>query len=204
MIIYSLGTQCATRPFYLPGVPVSSTEHEAAVGAGGEQFAACSGAPKRSSRLVDVKSIVFKVGSGKSAGEVKSSVEVFPSSTLAARNFAAGGSARGRSCIVKLLPRLLGERAASRVELKGMTVSKLAVPQSSASHAFGLRLRVSLIGKGLNSTRSAPEIYIDSLTLLAGPAEVALTALQLGGPPSPSIDSRLFKLLAERARSHAA
>jgi hypothetical protein len=186
----------------VPGAVVSSQEREsAAPSSEGVRFAICAGAVNPNRRIVNVKSPTFKIGRGTEATQLKSSVEVMPSATLAARNFAAVRSARGHACLARLLPQVLGGTAARRARFGPATTSILADPLPSGEEALGVRVTTSLTGVVAGKETRVP-VYLDIFEILAGPAEVSLAATSVSQPANSATERRLLSLLYGRAQAH--
>jgi hypothetical protein len=93
----------------VPDAVVRSVERESGLPSREDvKFSSCAGGVSPERRVVDVKSVSLQVGQGLQGTQVNSSVEVFPTAGLAAHNFAAARSSRGRACLMRLLPQVLG------------------------------------------------------------------------------------------------
>jgi hypothetical protein len=190
------------QPGDLPGATARKAGGEAPPpSAGGEEFAHCAGAPSPTLRVADVRSPTF--GSrAMPGGQIKSSVEVMPSAALARETFTAAVSSRGRACLSKLLPALLGRRTGAAVTISHTTISTLPTGLP-AGQSFGYRIRLSLGAKRPSKSTRKLAVYVDVFELLHGPAEVGLTDSSPLRPPPSSLEVRVLKALAERARAHS-
>jgi hypothetical protein len=186
----------------MPGAVVRSQERES--GAPSQEsirFARCAGAVNPDSRVVDVKSATFRIGQGTEPTQMKSSVEVMPSAALAAHNFATLRSAPGHSCLVRVLPQVLagtGARSARFGPAKTAFLPDLLPP---GEQNFGLRVTTSLTASVAGKQTRLP-VYLDIFEILAGPAEVSLTATSVSQPASSATERRLLSLLYSRAQAH--
>jgi hypothetical protein len=185
----------------VPGAVVRSQERESgAPSQEGVRFARCAGAVNPNRRIVNVKSPTY-VERGGEPTQLKSSVEVMPSATLAARNYAAVRTARGHACLVRVLPLVLGGATARSGGFGPATISFLPDLLPSGEESFGVRVTTSrttiLAGK-----QTRVPVYLDIFEILAGPAEVGLSATSLSQPPSSTTERRLLSLLYDRAQAH--
>ena len=96
-------------------------------------------------------------------------------------------SAAGAALAAGLASGVLGCGGASTTASSQTATTKAASAPTSTTAK-------SVSSQGIN--RAGALNYAKAVNLRAGDLP--------GGPPSPSIESRLFRLLAERARSHAA
>jgi hypothetical protein len=184
----------------VPGARVSATERESGVPSReGVQFARCAGGVSPTVRISDVKSPKFTTGEGRAAMQVKSSVEVLPSAALAARNFAAVGSARGHACLVRALPEVFG--AAAGGHFGRATISPLPSLLRSERDNFGIRISTSLTSV-VAGKQVRLRVYLDTFEILAGPAEVGMGVTSVSRAPSRATERRLLMLLAKRAEQH--
>jgi hypothetical protein len=185
----------------LPGVVATKPERDAPPpSARDKEFARCAGAPDPGQRVADVRSASFKLGSAL-PGEISSSVEVMPSARLARESFTAAESSRGRSCISKLLPSLLGKTTRAGVSYSHVAITPISPPLKGTG-AFGYEIRVTVIAKRPGGKRVQLPFYVHIFEQLVGPAEVAMTDFAVLHPPSSAIERRVMRLLAARAKSH--
>lgn len=185
----------------VPGAVVRSQEQES--GAPSQEsvrFARCAGAVNPNRRIVDVKSPTF-IERGAEPTQLKSSVEVMPSTTLAARNYAAVRTARGHACLVRVLPLVLGGATARSGGFGPATISFLPDLLPSGKESFGVRVTTSRTTILAGKQTSVP-VYLDIFEILAGPAEIGLSATSLSQPPSSTTERRLLSLLYDRAQAH--
>lgn len=181
----------------IPGASVTRPERlRPAPGPSAREFAHCAGAPEPGRRVLALSSAKLRPGGG-AATQIGSSVEVMPSATLARRTFEAAASARGRSCLVKLLPEVFGRSSSGAPSISHLSIARLPVP-ISAVQSLSYRLSLTLSSKASGATRAVP-LYLDVVEILHGPAEVGLTTLGIGRPPSAALERHALTLLAARA-----
>jgi hypothetical protein len=182
----------------IPGASTARAASEApAPSAASLEFARCAGATDPRQRVADVRSPGFRLA--RPTGEIKSSVEVMPSAALARRSFTAASSARGRACISKLLPELLGRSAAAGRKFSHVSIRALPAPVAG-TQSFGYRIGMTL-GVSLKGAPRTVPIYLDAFELLHGPAEVGLSTFSVAQPPSATVEKRALTTLAARAKS---
>lgn len=181
----------------VPGSAIVRGEREATVTSGETREQRCSGAVSPKLRVADVKSDVLRVRAGEASGRVKSDVQVLPDAALAAKDFDAQTSARGRRCLQAKLQQVVAASRSPNVSATGASISTLPRPLPGAN-SFAARLRLGLQA----ATGRKVDAFIDVLAFQTGPAEVTLTALTLGRPPSAATESKLLATLYERARKH--
>jgi hypothetical protein len=189
------------HPGDLPGAVATKPERDAPPpSATDKEFARCAGAPDPGQRIVDVRSASFKLGSAL-PGEIRSSVEVMPSTSLARESFTAAASSRGRSCISKLLPSLLGRTTRAGVSYSNVAITPITAPLKGAG-AFGYEIKVTVTTKRPGGKSAQLPFYVHVFEQLDGPAEVGMTDFAVLHPPSSAIEGRVMRLLASRAKSH--
>jgi outer membrane murein-binding lipoprotein Lpp len=155
------------------------------------EFASCAGGVSPARRVVDVKSASLKIRPGQGT-EVKSSVEVFPTAGLAARNFAAARSSRGRACLMRFLPQVLGQTTGTATRFGPAKIRFLP----SFRGSFGVRISTSV-----SAAVSQAPVYLDVFEFVAGPAEVGMSSVSISRPASLTTERRLLALLMKRARA---
>jgi hypothetical protein len=186
----------------VPGAVVRSQERESgAPSLQSVQFARCAGAVNPDGRVVDVKSAIFRIGQGTEPTRLKSSVEVMPSAALAAQDYAAARSSRGQACLARLLPQVLEGTTARVADFGPATASFLPNLLPAGQASFGVRVITSLTAIVAGKQTRLP-VYLDIFEILAGPAEVSLTATSVSQPASSATERRLLSLLCTRAQAH--
>lgn len=186
----------------VPGAVVRSAERESATPSKADvEFARCTGGVNPNRRIADIKSASLRIGSGSTATQVKSSVEMMPNAALAARNYAAVLSARGHRCLARLLPQDLHGAATGTARVGPVTSASLPSLLSTGQQSFGIRVSTS-ITTGVGGKQVSRPLYVDVFSLLAGPAEVELGVTALSHPASTATEHRLLSLLYSRAQAH--
>jgi hypothetical protein len=186
----------------VPGAIIGRAEREsAAPSRESVEFAQCAGGVNPNRRVADTKSTTLKSGKGVTVTQVKSSVEVMPTAALAAANYAALRGGRGRGCLARLLPQALERTATSSAHFGPATVSVLENLLPAGQESFGVRVSTS-ISTIAGAKQVKLPVYFDMFALLAGPAEVQLSAFGISHPPSTATERRLLSVLYSRAQAH--
>jgi hypothetical protein len=186
----------------IPGAAVRSQEHESGEAKrAGVEFARCAGGVSPQRRVANIDSARFRIGKKTALVQVKSSIEVMPTAALTAQNYSALRSARGRACIAHLLPHVLEGASTSRVRFGPTTTSLLPNLLATGKESFGVRLTTTLIAIVRGKQVRLP-VYRDVFDLLAGPAEVNMSATGFGNQPPKATERRLLSLLYTRAETH--
>jgi hypothetical protein len=187
----------------LPVAKATSPEHEgSAESQAGVEFARCAAAVNPSRRVASIKSVALAIGSTREPAQVRSSVEVLPTAVLAAQNYAAIHSARGRACLARRLPLVLGSTAKRRFHFGPVTVTFPPSLLPTGQQSFGVHLSTTVIGKSIRGTEIRTPFYADLFALLAGPTEINLSAFGFYHPVSTATERRLLSLLYSRAEAH--
>ena len=131
----------------------------------------------------------------------KSSVEVMPTAALAARNYAAARSPRGHTCLAQALPRVVQGATPLGARAGTATASFLPDLLPPGQESFGVRITTSLT-RIVGGKQVRLPVYLDIFELLAGPAEVGLSATSASRPASSTTERRLLSLLYSRAQEH--
>ncbi|HEY1833379.1 MAG TPA: hypothetical protein VGG08_02995 [Solirubrobacteraceae bacterium] len=186
----------------LEGAPAGDAERDVShTSAASARFARCAGGTDPQRRLINVRSVALRLpGAGASLAEFKSSVEVMPSAALAARTFAADSSSRGRACLSRLLPGVLGKTGARTKSISSLPAVKLA----NGQRGFGVRLVLALRQRSPTGQLVSLPVYLDVYELLQGPAEIGLTSSRTLRPPPSGVEHELLTLLSERAARNRA
>ncbi len=186
----------------IPGATVSSQEHESGEAKpAGVEFATCTGGVSPRRRVTNIDSARFRIGKKTDSTQVKSSVEVMPTAALAAQNYSALVSARGRACIAHLLSHVLEGASTGGARFGPATTSILPNLLATGKESFGMRATTTLIGIVRGKQVRLP-VYRDVFDLLAGPAEVNMSATGFGHLPPKATERRLLSLLYTRAETH--
>jgi hypothetical protein len=186
----------------VPGAVVRLTEREsAAPSRASVEFARCSGGVNPQRRVANIDSPSFTLPTAGIPMRVKSSVEVLPTAALAADNYAAIRSARGRGCFVRQLTQILQKTTAGPARSVHATVTSLPNLLSTGQESFGVRVTATSIRTVLGK-RVRLLAYLDVFDVLAGAAEVNMSASARRHPPPTATERRLLSLLYSRAEGH--
>jgi hypothetical protein len=187
----------------IPGATVRSQERESGEARpAGVEFAKCVGGISPRLRVANIDSARFRIGKAADSSQLKSSVEVMPTAALAAHNYTALSSSRGRACIAHLLPSIVARSSTARARFgPAATVSVLPNVLAAGKESFGVRVSTTVNA----IVRGKPvrlRIYLDVFNLLAGPAEVNMSATGISDPPPKATERRLLSLLYNRAETN--
>jgi hypothetical protein len=173
----------------LPQTPSSQRSNSA--------FTRCFGGVGTNARLVKIHSPEFSAGRAAQSQSVRSTVEVWPTAALAARNNAAYFSSRGRRCFLRYLEaaRRQLKRRDPKLQLGPLRVATVTAPLPGTSDG---RLRT------INDARNGHvriHIYHDIFTFISGPAEIELEAIGFSKPVPTATEERLLSLLLKRVEA---
>jgi hypothetical protein len=160
-------------------------------------FTRCFGGVSPSARLVKIHSPEFSAGRAAQSQIVRSTVEVWSTAALAARNNAAYFSARGQRCFQRYsqAARRQLKRSNPKLKLGPLRVATVPAPLPGTSDG---RLRT------INDTRNGHvhiHIYHDIFTFIHGSAEIELEAVGFSKPVPTATEERLLSLLLKRAET---
>jgi hypothetical protein len=162
-------------------------------------LARCAGIVSQGQQFVDISSPTFIGGRALEQEQISSGVSVLSSAAVAALEFAAIRSARGRACITSFAERELSSESRGLLHYVRLVAAPLRAPLAGIDASFGLRLTVIL---------AAPRgghrfyLYLDFLGFRDGPAEISLNASGFSHPVSSATERRLLSTLYARARAH--
>jgi hypothetical protein len=186
----------------IPGATVLSLEHETGEPPAADvELARCTGGVSPRLRVANIASAKFRIGRKAEAVRVKSSVEVMPTAALAAQNYGALASARGRACIEHVLPQTLEGSSTGPARVGPATISRLPNLLAPGTESFGVRVSTTFTGI-VRGRQIRLRVYLDVFDLLAGPAEVGLSLGGIVHPPPRAAEQRLLSLLYTRAETH--
>jgi hypothetical protein len=186
-----------------PGSIVGKPEHEGkAPSQASKEFARCAGAVDPGRRLVAIDSATLGIGKPGSFAQVKSSVEVMPTAALAAQDFAAVRSRRGRACLAHRLPQLVEGVATRGGRFGRTTVSIRPNLLGAGKQSFGVRVSTTFTTKSLTRGEQRIPMFIDEFDILAGPGEISMGALGLVHPVATTTERQLLSILYVRAQAH--
>ena len=129
----------------------------------------------------------------------ESRVSVWPTQSLAARNYASYDSPRGRACFLRFL-----EASREQLNKHGSKHGPPAVATVSIALP-GIRqsfLRTDAVPLLRRDGRVLTHIYHDVFTFISGPAEVELEATGFSQPVPAATDERLLARLLSRAKQN--
>jgi hypothetical protein len=178
----------------VPGGEVTAPTRAAA------EFASCSGGVNPALRIIKLQSPVFSAGDPRQAQTLESTVEVWPTAAVAARNNAAYLSSRGRACFARSLEALhnhVNKQHPGQLQYGPLTVTIVASPLPGVSHSFLRTIAYPLIRGG----RTRLYVYHDNFWFIAGPAEVEMDATGFSKPVPTRTEERLLLLLLHRAKA---
>jgi len=161
------------------------------------QAAACAGGVPPSEAYANTQSPAFV--SPQPSLTVASSVEILPSASLVARDFAAIERPRALTCMASELA------SQARLTLpKGdrLTAAAVRVPSvvPGGGESFEIRVTVTVSSRERGTTVNAP-VYVDQIGFADGQAEVSLEVEATLVKPSTSLERQLATLLVARART---
>jgi hypothetical protein len=159
----------------------------------------CVGSASPGQQLIDIGSPTFGRGGALEQSQVSSGVTVLSSAAVAAREFAAIRSARGRACIARFARREFSHESSGLLHYRAIARAKLTAPVAGIGESFGLRFTVTFLA---TRTGHRFHLYLDFLGFLEGPAEISLNTSGFTRPVSAATERRLFSTLYRRAQAH--
>jgi hypothetical protein len=186
------------QPRDLPGTTVTEQEHEVAPQAT-TPTQACAGLGNLARPIAKVDSAKFVGISGSQHDEIRSNVEVMPTTVLATQKNAAEVSSRAISCAERLLLPKLDAANGSRVHFGHATITRLPDPLPGVTGAVEIRIATPILGVPTAIEPEQPTFYIDAFAFLSGPAEVSMAATAFPKPVPAASETRLLALLHSRA-----
>jgi len=186
----------------VPGMTIEAPEGEApAPKRSAFEFARCYGGVSPARRIVKIHSSVFAAGHARKYQTLESTVEVWATPALAARNNAAYLSSRGRACFARSLEALhsqANKQHPGQLQYGPLTVAIVPNPLPGVSHSFLRTIAYPLIRGG----RIRLYVYHDNFSVISGPAEVELDATGFLKPVPSATEERLLLLLLSRAKAN--
>ena len=186
------------QPGDLPGMTVTQSEQEVAPSET-TPVQSCAGIGNLAQPITKTDSAKFTGISGSQHEEIRSNVEVMPTTALAAQKNAAEQSARAISCAERLLLPKLNALSGSRVHFGHVALARLPDPLPGVDGAIGLRISAPVLGVPTAIEPSQPTFYIDAFAFLSGPAEVSMVATAFPNPVPAQTEKRLLDLLHSRS-----
>jgi hypothetical protein len=163
------------------------------------EFARCFGGVSPNARLVKIHSPEFSAGHAAQSQTAQSTVEVWPTAALAARNNASYFSSRGRKCFLRsseAMRREISKRVATKLQLGPVRIATVAAPLPGTS-----RGRLTIDETLLHDGRVRVHVFHDIFTFISGPAEIELETTGFSKPVPTAMDERLLTLLLNRAKT---
>jgi hypothetical protein len=194
----ALAREVTLRPADVPGSSVGVQESETSEPSPAEvESSRCDGGVSPKLWIASSTSAAFDTGG---RARTQSSVKVLPNSVLAARNFAAVDSARGRVCLGRaLVQAFAGASPGARYGPAMIEVLPGLLP--SGQKSFHVRITTQV--ENTHNAKIRLPVYIDVLGFSAGAAEITLTASSVGQPVSNATERHLLSVLQDRAEGHA-
>ncbi len=188
----------------VPGMSASSAEGELpqtpSRSRSNAEFARCFGGVGPHVRLVKIHSPEFSAGRAGQSQIVQSTVEVWPTAALVARNNASYFSPRGRKCFVRYSQearRELSKRPVAKLQLGRIRIATVAAPLPGTSRGRLRTIDETLLHDG----RVRVHVFHDIFTFISGPVEIELDATGISKPVPTETDERLLTLLLERVKT---
>jgi hypothetical protein len=191
------------QPGDLPGFTSSGSETEAPKpGRLTLEEIRCSGGLSPARRIVQIGSTELSAGRSIDGKIMKSTVEVWPTTTLVAVNNNPSRKSRARACFVRFLNALhkrTNRERKGRLQIGPSTVTTVANPLPGVSHSFLTTINETLLRR-TGAVRA--HIYRDIFGFITGPAEIELEAIGFGHPVPTSTEAQALQLLVDRAIAH--
>jgi hypothetical protein len=150
----------------------------------------------------NLESTEFSAGRSIYSKLMKSTVEVWPTSTLVASNNNPSRKSRARACFVRFLNALhkrTNRERKGRLQLGPFTITTVPNPLPGVSHSFLTTINETL---QLRTGAIRAHIYRDIFGFTTGPAEIDLEAIGFSRPIPTSTEAQALQLLVNRATAH--
>jgi hypothetical protein len=187
----------------LVGFSSSGTEMEApAPGPLALALIRCRGGVDPARRIAEVSSVEFSAGSAFYSKVLRSTVEVWPTPGLVARDNATSHSRRGRACLARFVERIRREvnrERKGRNQYGPFTITDVPNPVPRVSHSFITTINETRLLRGAIGAH----VYRDLLGFISGAATVELEAVGFGHRVPAATEARALRLLLTRARQNA-
>ncbi len=183
----------------LPGFTGSPSRPSAAEQQFGAKVARCAGGTGPGAALANVDSADFAKTSagGIAEQDASSNVTVVRTPSLAAQDLRVVRSARGRSCLVAAVDRLLRTMRTATVSFGPVSVATANLRAPGSGGSFGLRFKSTAVAGGVRLAFS-----IDTFGFRLGRAEISLTTLGILTRFPAAEEQRLFSGLLARAKAN--
>jgi hypothetical protein len=163
------------------------------------QATSCAGGVPPSTAYANTQSPAF-VSSGQPSVTVASSVEILPSASLVAKDFAAIERPSGWHCLVSEFRSAVSPSLPKGDAITNTAVTRVPSLVSGAGATIMLRMTFDVSVRDGTSTVTVP-VYVDQIGFADGQAEVTLEVQSTSVKPSASLERRLAGLLVTRARA---
>jgi hypothetical protein len=183
----------------LPGMSITAPEGEKPNAKRVGAVERCAGNVTAQQVVANIHSPTFSGGEEPEHEQIRSVVEVMPTTVLADRNNAANRSQRSLACARRFFAQQLVTENGARVRYGTVTIKRLPDPVPGLPGGFGYRIAVAILGVPSTIEPTQPHLYVDAFGFLSGPAEIALIATGFPQPVPEDIDQRLLALLHSRA-----
>jgi hypothetical protein len=185
-----------------PGMSMTSPEGEKPDATRLDRVERCTGNVNPDVILADIHSAIFSASNEPEHEQIRSEVEVMPSTAIAEQNNAASRSQRALACAKRLFPLEFDNKNGGRVRYGAVTVTRLPDPLPGVSGSYGYRVAVNILGVPKAIEPTQPRLYLEAFAFLSGPAEVALITTAFPQPVSEETEIRLLSLLHSRAEAN--
>jgi hypothetical protein len=163
------------------------------------QATSCAGGVPPSEAYADTQSPSF-VSTGQASVTVASGVEILPSASLVAKDFAAIERPDALRCLTSEFTSALSPSLPKGDKVTNATASRLPSVVATTGETFEIRLTFDISFREGTSTVSVP-VYTDQIGFADGQAEVTLEVQTTSVKPSTSLEHQLAGLLLARART---
>ena len=194
------------QPGDLPGFTSSGSETEAPKpGRLALEEIRCSGGVNPARRIAKIESTEFTAEIERAfyAKIIKSTVEVWPTTTLVSLNNSPSRRSRARACFVRFLEALhkrINRERKGRMPIGPFTITTVPNPLPGVSHSFLTTIDEARL---LRTGAIRAHIYRDIFGFTTGPAEIELEAIGYGHPVPTSTEAQALQLLLDRATARS-
>jgi hypothetical protein len=189
-------------PGDVPGMTIESPEGETpAPTRSALELARCFDGVSPARRIAKFYSPTFSSGRAARSQLVESTVEVWPTPSLAARDTATYFSSRGRACALRsseASDTQLNRQRGGELQHGRPTIATVPNPLPGVSDSYLRTIAEPL----LRGTRIRLYIYHDIFSFVSGPAEVEMEATGFSRPVPSATEERLLLLLLSRAKAN--
>ena len=188
----------------LPGYAGAASEVEdPEPGRYGLDYERCTGAVSAVHRIAKMSSPEFSAGRSFDSKLVKSTVEVWPTPAIVARDNARSHSIRGRACLVRFIVavnRKINRERKGQMLIGPFTITSVHTPLPGVADGFQTRIDETRLRR---SGAVFFHVYRDILGFVSGPAEIELEAIGFVHPVPAATEKQALRTLLERATANA-